>query len=434
MDENYSEQDYYNDINIDDVNIVGVVEKDANISDLKNCGVDLGLDKILNPYAKDFYMDNTSLLIKNDNNKKESNSDPPIPNLVQNNELNDFDDEFYQNQDQDQDQNLEQEQEQEHEQEQVHVESNNIFSLNTDKHELDENELYLGEPDIEINQNQNKKPKNLTRDQIKNLKIQLLSKLQKLEQKGLATWKQFSASDNYDDILNEYERLNDIVSREKWTNNAKGIITIGSSSIELITRSYNPFELKLEGWSESLREALDDEDEIFSELYDKYKGTFDYGPEANLMMVIVKSGVMYHYSKSYIDSIKGDDKMKKLIENDPELKQAVENAIKKDSEKNVKNVTENANKKTNSLFGAVTSLFSGGNSTIIPTKNPNSAPVKESINQKKNIEEDYKEISDMFPEDETIKKLNIDNESTMDGKQMDTKSSIRKLNKKVVKL
>ena len=49
-------------------------------------------------------------------------------------------------------------------------------------------------------------------------------------------------------------------------------------------------------------ENIEDFDEVFEELYDKYKGRGNMPPEAKLLMSLVGSGFMFHMSNSFFRS------------------------------------------------------------------------------------------------------------------------------------
>ena len=74
-----------------------------------------------------------------------------------------------------------------------------------------------------------------------------------------------------------------------------GVVT----GFEFLNGKFNPFDWQLEGWSESVHENVEDYDEVFEELYDKYKGRGNMPPEAKLMMSLVGSGFMFHMSNSF---------------------------------------------------------------------------------------------------------------------------------------
>mgnify|MGYP001159795541 CR=1 FL=1 len=84
---------------------------------------------------------------------------------------------------------------------------------------------------------------------------------------------------------------------------------------------YNIFELDLEGWSESLYENISEYDEVFEELYLKYKGVAKIPPEIKLISMVAGSAWMYHMSRSMFgkaaSKVPGFDD---VMNQDPELK------------------------------------------------------------------------------------------------------------------
>jgi hypothetical protein len=67
---------------------------------------------------------------------------------------------------------------------------------------------------------------------------------------------------------------------------------------------YDPFDFKLNGWSEHMSIEVDSYDDIFEELYEKYKGTGAGLPvEAKLLFLIVASGASFHFSKTQLGNL-----------------------------------------------------------------------------------------------------------------------------------
>jgi len=71
------------------------------------------------------------------------------------------------------------------------------------------------------------------------------------------------------------------------------------TGLEWMNNKFDPFDIKLEGWSESVHTNVEDFDEIFEELYDKYKERGKMPPEMRLMMAVAGSGFMCHVSNSF---------------------------------------------------------------------------------------------------------------------------------------
>jgi hypothetical protein len=75
------------------------------------------------------------------------------------------------------------------------------------------------------------------------------------------------------------------------------------TGIEFLNKRYDPFDVKLEGWSESLMENMDDYDNVFERLHDKYSSKAQMAPEIELLLSIVGSAFMFHLTNSMMGSI-----------------------------------------------------------------------------------------------------------------------------------
>ena len=89
------------------------------------------------------------------------------------------------------------------------------------------------------------------------------------------------------------------------------------TGIEFLNGKFDPFSVKLDGWSESVNENLNDYDEIFEELGEKYGGTGNMAPEFRLMFTLAGSAFMFHLSNTmFKSSIPGMDD---VLRQNPEL-------------------------------------------------------------------------------------------------------------------
>ena len=98
------------------------------------------------------------------------------------------------------------------------------------------------------------------------------------------------------------------------------------TGIEFLNGRFDPFNVKLDGWGESVNENLNDYDEIFEELNEKYGGAGDMAPELRLLFTLAGSAVMFHLSNTmFKSSIPGMDD---VLQQNPELmKQFAEAAV-----------------------------------------------------------------------------------------------------------
>jgi Family of unknown function (DUF5767) len=155
-------------------------------------------------------------------------------------------------------------------------------------------------------------------------KVDLLNKLQRLEQKGFPVSKKFSMDNSLEEIKGEYSRLVDARQLEVSIKFQRQMLMGCITGLEMMNNKFDPFDLKLDGWSESVHENVDDYDEIFEELYDKYKDKAKMSPELRLMMAVVGSGFMCHMTNSFFR--KQAPTMDDIFRNNPGLQRQMATA------------------------------------------------------------------------------------------------------------
>jgi len=150
-------------------------------------------------------------------------------------------------------------------------------------------------------------------------KVDLLNKLQRLEKKGLDVAKRFTMDNTLEEIKQEYLRLVDSRNLEASLRFQRQALMSVVTGLEWANGRFDPLDVKLDGWSEAVHENVEDFDEIFEELYDKYKERGKMPPEARLVMALAGSGFMCHVSntflKSRMSSVSADD----ILKNNPDL-------------------------------------------------------------------------------------------------------------------
>lgn len=136
----------------------------------------------------------------------------------------------------------------------------------------------------------------------KKKKADLITKLNRLESKGYTLTHRFTMDNSLEEIQQEYERLVDAKNLEASIRFQRQLAMFAVTGIEMLNQKFNPFDWELDGWSESVHENIEDMDEVFEELYDKYKTRGSMAPEMKLAMSLVGSGFMFHMSNSYFRS------------------------------------------------------------------------------------------------------------------------------------
>ena len=75
------------------------------------------------------------------------------------------------------------------------------------------------------------------------------------------------------------------------------------TGIEFLNKRYDPFDIKLDGWSESVMENVEDYDNTFERLHDKYKSKVQMAPEIELLLSLAGSAFMFHLTNSMFNSL-----------------------------------------------------------------------------------------------------------------------------------
>ena len=147
-----------------------------------------------------------------------------------------------------------------------------------------------------------KKVEHKSAEEILKEKFQLLRKLGALEEKGVSLSKHYTMDSSLDEMKGEYE----YIISEKEKKNSMGfqakVLTTLITGVEFLNNKFDPFDIKLDGWSEQINENLEDYDDIFAELHDKYKSKAKMAPELRLMFQLAASGMMIHMTNTMFKS------------------------------------------------------------------------------------------------------------------------------------
>ena len=157
----------------------------------------------------------------------------------------------------------------------------------------------------------------LSPEEEKKEKADLINKLERLEKKGLQVTRRFTMDNTLEEIKTEYARLVDSKNLEASIRFQRQALMSVVTGMEWMNGKFDPFDIKLDGWSESVHENVEDFDEIFEELYDKYKERGKMPPEARLVMALAGSGFMCHVSNTFLRAKmpSADD----ILKNNPDL-------------------------------------------------------------------------------------------------------------------
>jgi hypothetical protein len=148
-------------------------------------------------------------------------------------------------------------------------------------------------------------------------KSDLLNKLARLEKKGFNVNKRLNAYSNVEDLRNEVKRITYSIDVEQSIRFSRRMLVACVTGLEFLNKRYNPFEIQLEGWSESVMENVDDYDGVFEELYVKYRSKVSVAPEVKLIMMLGGSAMMFHLTNSMFKSALPN--MNDVLKQNPDL-------------------------------------------------------------------------------------------------------------------
>jgi hypothetical protein len=210
----------------------------------------------------------------------------------------------------------------------------------------------------------------MTEEEILNAKKELLYQFDRLEKKGIKLPRQFTLASSLEEMKLEYERLKRDREVDASVKFQRRIMMACVSGVEFLNGKFDPFDVKLDGWSENVHENIEDYDDVFEELHDKYKTKAKVAPELKLLFMLASSGFMFHMTNSmFKTSLPGLDQ---VLKQNPELMKQFAAATA--------NTMAQQQKQTSGPFAGLANMFgsmfggggggSGGNDFKPPPQEP----------------------------------------------------------------
>jgi hypothetical protein len=265
-----------------------------------------------------------------------------------------------------------------------------------------------------------------------NEKKEILYQLNRLEHKGFSIPHTFNMQSDLEEMKQEYNKIIRDKEIDASVRFQRKMLMAFVTGTEYLNTRYDPFAIKLEGWSEQVHENLQDFDDIFEELHDKYKSKGkSMPPELRLFVSLSGSAFMFHLTSKMFkeSSIPG---VEEVLKANPELMKQFQNAAAKQFiYNNIGNNSASSQQKqpikqnsggggggndggvnslfgnSSGLFGMVNNLFSGLNRNQPPPPIVHSRP-EQDIN--KIINNVHNKISIYPDEDTKIETLSISDE------------------------
>jgi hypothetical protein len=284
--------------------------KRVKIKPLLNKKVPVNTFSMMANPKKNLGGNNTDEISESSDNSFESESDDILSNNSKNISLNN-----YNNNDND-------ESEEEDEDDYSSIESN------INKNRSNKNQSYEEEDEEDEDEEEDEEPKKQkSYEEIQQEKQKLLFNLERLQKQGYPPSKRYSMASSYEDMQFEHDRLKKQRDVEKSIKFSRKILMAVVSGVEFLNGRFDPFDVKLEGWSENIMENVSDYDEVFEELHEKYSDSVKMAPELKLIAMVAGSGFMFHLTNSLFKS--ASPKLSDILKQNPDIMRNISEAAVK---------------------------------------------------------------------------------------------------------
>ena len=164
----------------------------------------------------------------------------------------------------------------------------------------------------------------LSKEEMLRDKFKYLRKLEALEKKGVELSKKYSMESSLQEMMGEYETIVEEKSKRNYVKFQGTMLMAIINGIEFLNNKFDPFDIKLDGWSEQVQENVTDYDDIFGELHEKYKSKASMAPELKLLFQLGGSAMMVHMTNTmFKSSMPGMDD---ILRQNPDLMRSFQNA------------------------------------------------------------------------------------------------------------
>ena len=156
-------------------------------------------------------------------------------------------------------------------------------------------------------------------------KMEKYAELLSIKRTGITLTKNYNLDSDYEEMCFEVKYWNDYQGKKDGVELGKGFLVNAVTALEFMNESYDPFGLKLKGWSEQMELNKESYSSVLGELYDKYKSSGKkMEPEIKLVLMISASAASFHASKKMAESLPGLDS---VLQSNPELLSKLQGAI-----------------------------------------------------------------------------------------------------------
>lgn len=126
-------------------------------------------------------------------------------------------------------------------------------------------------------------------------RLDMLRKLGELAQYKVKLSQNYNMNSDYFTMKYEHQLHTNIRSKQNFVNWTSSLMLNCIYGVEILNDKYNPFELKLTGWSEQINADITNYYDVFGEIYEKYnKPGKSMSPELKLILMLGGSALKFH--------------------------------------------------------------------------------------------------------------------------------------------
>ena len=164
----------------------------------------------------------------------------------------------------------------------------------------------------------------MNKEELLREKFKVLRKLESLEEKGVNLSKKYTMDSSLNEMQGEYETIMDEKAKSNSIKFQGNMLMACINGIEFLNGRFDPFDIKLDGWSDQVNENINDYDEVFGELHEKYQSKASMAPELKLLFQLGGSAMMVHMTNTmFKSSMPGMDD---ILRQNPDLMQQFQSA------------------------------------------------------------------------------------------------------------
>jgi len=142
----------------------------------------------------------------------------------------------------------------------------------------------------------------MSKDQILREKFVFLKRLEGLERRGINLSQKYTIDSSLNEMKGEYEMIK---SEKEKSNSIKfqaKMLMACVTGIEFLNNRFDPFDVNIDGWGETVNENINEYDDVFAELHEKYQSKAKIAPELKLLFMLGGSAVMCHMTNTMFKS------------------------------------------------------------------------------------------------------------------------------------